>query len=412
MVERTGVVPKMVIPLLVNAIKDEMDFNEGLVRLPRSVNWKWFGFQKDVVSRRTLKNMSDVHQEWATPALNALKYRKLIDGAAELRQVLSQQAYGPWILEIQYRHVGGCRRTDGDTAALLSRLFDPAKVPNVIAVLVALSNNVPPRIESRPILASISTLQHLRALHIQDGFSSLILNQFCATVANLRRLEVVSLVCASWPIFEAEPLPEHLSLSTPPASLKKFFFSFSFGSIPPREHLNWLLQARNGYALRELGLNVTFLLLPSVEEHVCHGIVLDALKNTLPVLTALVLGDSSDESTDYARLYGEVLKSCTSLQELHLCDNLELNAITLPPSARRLCWRHCEPCDRSSTNDQEDISLAEFLKSEFISGRAANLRSVHVFHLVEGDTKSFSRVRAICEENKLKLSKGCDRVFF
>lgn len=403
--EMSGSLPLLIVPLLVDTIREEMDKNEGFLGLPKgngsSDAWPSF------TGLRTLEAMSLVHKGWTAAAQAALR-RRIFLSADSLQGFMNDtKACGPWVRELQYWDVGFQVDMDSkkgeQTASSLSRLFDK------LSGLVALSLGNKFQINWSLVIApSLSSATRLRALHIRCIFQAPGLSLVLEAVANLHNLEVLSLI-GIWEVLEDDEededsrswsLPPILARLHPPPTLKRLHLDSNFGpdAIPNEDLLSWILRARGDYALQDLRLIVTYYDEGEEDLKYFGRILLNSVASTLPFLERLLLGDNTSIDVDICK---ELLSRCTSLRELHLYLDFEHE---LPRSVERFCYGHDDDRPKHLL-PKEDEFLSNYLLSLSSLDEAPNL--AFVCHYIGRAKMENRKTQEACAALGIEYVPGC-----
>lgn len=384
-------IPPLIITLLVDTIKEEMDGEEGFLGFPKEIEPLLYEGKPDDTRRKMLKAMSLVCREWTKPAQDALRRRVFLQDVEghSVSHLLDSGRCGPWVRELQYweENTEHLHQKSTSLESLLIRL------PNLTALSFG-SNHLYPS----GITHHLGSLPHLRALHIQCLLGRNNLPNIYSAVSNLHELDLLTLI-GEWVHEEdSQSLAPELIGKHPPASLKMLLLGieFSNGGCPTTDLLSWILQARDGYVLREVRLIVTIS--EEEEDWKRYGpIFLESLSSTLPSLKTLVLGYTGTFSYDVCA----TLLKCTSLEDLHLFDE---PGFPLPPSLKAFCWGH-DIYQIFSAMEYEDKLLSEYLRSQLASGKLPNLRFFHLSSNEEIDL--YPQTREVCKEFDITFVPDC-----
>lgn len=188
----SGSLPSLIIPLLTDTIRDEMDKREGLLGFPRDIEGIYMmhrGAWPDKESRGSLRAMSLVHKEWTAAAQAVLRRRAFLYKSDSLQRFMDNaKACGPWVRELLYWD-NRDEWTQNEDPQLFSQLLN--RLSGLVALFIG--NRYPGRL-SLPIAPSLSSATRLRALHIQCDIGTSGVSLILEAVANLHNLEILSLM--------------------------------------------------------------------------------------------------------------------------------------------------------------------------------------------------------------------------
>lgn len=384
-----------------------MSVQEGLLNFPATLDGRqlFSPVQRgrlDSEGRQLLKIMSAVSRDWNTVAQTILRRRCGAHSLQELEALLRSSYCGNWVQEFQFV-MGTCAAEglidspDNPFGALATALI---QLPSLRALSLAMSNLNP----DISVLCSVLQLipRALQSLHVhQTYWTEHALCQLYDTVSHLHCLNTLSIMGNSFKLTASPSQPPMMCHTSPPASLKRLLLHFSTVTEGITPYLSWLFLPRGGFSLHELRLRHHAELAFSGFDYVCT--LCDLTPTLMPALHDLKVLEVrvTTELLDWPYLLSSplaslnLLKYCTSLEELHANVIDALCVLELPGSLQRLHVLKSFDKDISSEDTKLLIVLTRMLCHW-------NLQSVVVSELEAG--MNFPRSEELCNEAGVKYT--------
>ena len=418
----TGTIPLLIIEILCAYLKDVLHSSESLLGFPdpliytTNIHHPYRGLLDDA-NRHLLSTISLVHRSWTTPARDAIKTRLSLDLLKEndYAWFARSSLCGPWVRELQiYDDISFIALSPDEDAET-----DDAPEVDIIKHFPYLRALMLSVYEVATVLSRIIDIGslggYLRSLHVQATvWTTPALVQLRILVTQLPNLTTLSIL-GIWYVDRSVSEEDTASLRAvqhipPPSSLKGLMIELQ-DDVQHREtfvpHIQWFLEARDGFALEDLRLCVRHEPKSILESVKCDTVdhLLPAMESTLPHLKLLDVrtwARTPDEEclSSTPNLLRTINSRCPALEELHV-DIFRMKStwdkLVLPKTLRRL---------HVFTTELNGDTSFKALNRVLTTGRLPNLREVcySSFYVdAAGEWDPPSPLRKICRKRRIAL---------